>query len=201
MVEFRPPRAQALMWVDIETPGLPEGNDFSVIPPLEICVILTDFDLQPFAGYEAVFKPTPEHVAALRKNPDAAQMHRESGLLAALKGDDTVSVQQAEGDIIGMVKRAAAFDKGEYMIAGSGVASFDYPLLKHWMPNLCHYLAYFPFDIGVMRRTARVLSHNRTFVNPNAASYGDAKLHRARADVEAHIAEARQWMDWFRGLP
>ncbi len=210
MVSFRPPTAHALMWVDIETPGVPSDRDpmnFLAIPPIEVCVILTDFDLDPFAGYEALITPTPEHISALRdpENATALEMHTESGLLNAWREakrvNETVTIEQAELDIIQMMKSKTTFNKGEFMIAGSGVAAFDYPLIKTFMPTLASWLAYFPLDIGIQRRSARILSGGRQFVEPNIASYGEKKAHRARADVEAHIEEARAWQEFYRGLP
>lgn len=199
-VEFRSPKPHALMWTGVETTGVPtreRPNDFSTVYPLEVCVIFTDFDLEPFGGYAAVITPTAESVAALRENPDVLEMHRTSGLIAALKGE-SVTIEQAERDIIDVIKKRTTYEHGEFMIAGSGVAAFDYPLIKHWMPSVARYMAYYPFDIGVMRRTARILSGGRQLVDMNAASYGDAKLHRAQADTEAHISEAKQWQEFFR---
>lgn len=209
MVSFRPPTAHALAWIDIETPGVPPDEapmDFKSIPPIEVCVILTDFDLDPFAGYEALITPTPDHIAALRdpRNSSALEMHTESGLLEALKAarsaEETVSIEQAESDIIQMMKSKTTFGKGEFMIAGSGVAAFDYPLVKTFMPALASWFAYYPFDIGVLRRTSRILSGGRQLVEPHLSSYGDKKVHRARKDVEAHIEEARSWQAFFGAL-
>lgn len=207
MVSFRPPKAQCLVWVDIETPGLPsdaEPMNWASIPPLEICVIVTDFDLEPFAGFESLITPTPATVAALRAkgNGPALEMHTNSGLLADLKAavaaGETLTVEEFEMKIIDLFQKRTTFDKGEFMLAGSGVGTFDYSIIKTFMPRLASWLAYYPFDIGVLRRTARILSGGRQLVEPNTSSYGDLKLHRARADVEAHIAEARQWREFFR---
>jgi oligoribonuclease (3'-5' exoribonuclease) len=196
-VQFQAPKPHALFWIDIEATALSKKNDFSDVHPLELAVIVTDFDLEPMAGYEAVITPTAETVASLRRNPQALEMHRANGLVAALKGT-TETVEEVEQNLIQMLKTKTALQPGEFMIAGSGVARYDYGLLDKWMPALTSWFAYYPFDIGVMRRTAKILSGGRQIVEPNTASYGDEKLHRARADVEAHLAEARQWQDWFR---
>ena len=198
-VSFRPPKPQALLWVDFEGTGVTDTNDFSGIHILEACVILTDFDLVPFGGYTAVITPTAEAIAALKENPGALDMHRTSGLLAALKGE-TETLAELEQGVIKMIKRQSTFGEGEFMIAGSGVAMYDFPLIKQWMPALNKYLAYFPFDIGVERRVSTILNGGRSVVPPNTASYGDKKLHRSEADVRAHLKEAEQYKDFFRSL-
>ena len=72
---------QALFWVDFETTNLPDGNDFSNVHVLEVAVIITDFDLQPYVGYEEVLKLTREGVDAIKANPVVLEMHKVNGLL------------------------------------------------------------------------------------------------------------------------
>lgn len=199
-VAFRPPQPHALLWIDIEATSLPEKNNFDKVLPLEVAVIITDFDLDPYGGYEALITPTPAHIEALKDPNSAVEMHRKNGLLAAIKAGPTESMSDVEAAIIGVIKNKTTFGKGEFMIAGSGVARYDYGLLDRWMPNLTEYFAYYPFDIGVARRTNKILSGGRQLVPPHTASYGDDKLHRALADVQAHIEEARSWRKFFDGV-
>lgn len=119
-------------------------------------------------------------------------MHRKSGLIADLKGDDVVTLAQAEADIINLFKTKSTFDKREFMIAGSGVATFDFPLIKTHMPELASWFAYFPADIGIFRRLSKAYGHGRDFYNPVIASFGESKEHRAWGDVLAHVEEAKR---------
>lgn len=191
---------QALFWVDLETTGLPVGNDFSssILSIMEVAVIVTDFDLTPYAGYTETIKLTKTAIEQLRANEYVRDMHKGSGLTRACV-ESTFSVADAESEIISMLRTATTFDKGEFMIAGSGVAQFDFPLIKEQMPELASWFAYYPFDIGIERRVSKILA-GRDLVNPTAGSYGASKAHRAEADVRAHIEEAGKYREWLRSL-
>ena len=190
----------ALLWCDIETPGLPVGNDFSTSPILEIAGVVTDFDLTKFNGAHDAIKITKEHVDILKQNPEVVKMHKESGLLEDCK-KSTKTLADLEEMMIELVKQGS-FEKGEYILAGSGVASFDYPLLKHYMPEFASWLTYYTLDIGILRRSVYYLSHRRNFVSDTKNSYKEGyKKHRALDDVLAHIEEAEKYRDWLRSLP
>lgn len=190
----------ALLWVDIESPCLPNGNDFSGVPIMEIAGVVTDFDLNKFTGFHEHVKLTREHVDILKENPEVADMHKKSGLLVdCSKSDKTVA--DLEAGMIDILKDSS-FEKGEFIIAGSGVARFDYPLLLEKMPELASWLTYYPMDIGVLRRAIYYLGHRREFIETPKASFKDGyKKHRAYADVLAHIEEAERYKDWLRALP
>lgn len=192
------PYPEALLWIDAETTDLPEGNDYSKVYMLEIAAIVTDFDLNKITGYHTPIKLTPEAADSLRENDYVRNMHKANGLIKDAAQSD-VTVSDAEVEIIKMLKEETALNKGNLMIAGSGVAAFDHPLLKHWMPELASWLAYYPFDIGIERRVSKILA-GRPLVNPTTASYGEDKLHRALNDVEAHIEETRTFRDFYRSL-
>lgn len=192
--------AQSLFWCDFETTGLPTGNDFSDVHVLEVAVIVTDFDMEAFAGYREVIKLTKGGADALRANEVVLKMHKVNGLLKEA-ATATVTLEEAEAGIIEMLTENTTFQQGEFMIAGSGVAAFDHPLIKAKMPKLAKWLAYYPFDIGVMRRTSKILSGGKDVVNPTKASYQDGvKVHRAWDDTQAHIEEATKYRDWFRSV-
>lgn len=187
-----------LCWVDLETTGLPEGNDFSGVEILEVGVIVTDFDLKPYFGYQGVVGINETIKAALVKNPDVVKMHLESGLLKDVK-ESVDSLQSIESEIIGMFKTKTSFDKGEFMIAGSGVAAYDFPLLKEKMPELASYFAYYSMDTGILRRSMRLLSGGKDLVPPTLASFKEGeKEHRALADVKAHLKEAFTFREFFQ---
>ena len=197
---------QALFWTDFETTSLPDGNDFSGVHVLEAAVIITDFDLIPISGYKEVVAMTKAAAETLSHNDYVKNMHSKNGLIAAsvaaARSGEGKTVHDVEGALLDLIRETTTFDKGEFMIAGSGVAAFDHPLIKYWMPKLNQFLAYYPFDIGVQRRTAKILAGNRDLVNPTPKSYQDGvKEHRAWEDVQAHIEEAKRWRDFYRALP
>ncbi len=193
------PYPQRLAWIDLETDGLPDGNDFGVVNVLEFAMIVTDFALNPEAGYEEVIKLTREGAARIKANDYVKNMHAKSGLLQASAREATMTLAEVEQAAIETL-RATGLDKKEFMLAGSGVASFDYPLIKQKMPELASWFEYFTLDIGVLRRTIKVLA-GRDLVRPVRESFEDGvKAHRARGDVEAHMKEAESFMEYFRSL-
>ncbi len=190
--------AQCLLWCDLETTTLPIGNDYSGVHILEVAFIITDFDLKPYAGYHESIKMTKAAADSLRANDYTRKMHTENGLIKDCLAS-TTTLGMAEEEVISLIKEWTSFDKGEIMLAGSGNAAFDRPVIKEHMKELDSWLAYYPFDIGVDRRVGKILAGKDVINVPNE-SYGDAKLHRAWADVSAHLKEAERKREWYRSV-
>ena len=186
---------QALLWVDLETDGLPEGSSYENVNVLEGAFLITDLNLDPLAGLHEPLKLTPNSVANLKKNDYVREMHMKNGLLKDAS-KSSVTLEELEEQVIQMIKDDTTFVEGEFGIAGSGVAAFDHPLIKEKMPKLARYLAYYPYDIGIMRRMTKLFA-GKPIVNPVLASYGDEKTHRAWDDVNAHLEEAREYQRVF----
>lgn len=189
---------QRLAWIDLETDGLPNGNDYSVVNVLEFAMIVTDFALNPEAGYEEVVKLTRAGAERIKANEYVKNMHAANGLIRASR-DSEFTLAEVEQNAIEVLKEMG-LDKGEFMIAGSGVASFDFPLIKTQMPELASWFAYFVLDVGVLRRSVKILA-GKDLVAPVRESFEDGvKAHRARGDVEAHMKEGESFMEYFRSL-
>lgn len=196
-----PKYPQALFWTDFETTGLPEeGNgiiDFRGVHVLEVGVIITDFDLQPYSGYQEVLKLTQPGLEAIKANEYVRDMHLKNNLIKDSRSA-VHSLQDIEDELLALIRETTTFDAGEFMIAGSGVAAFDHLLIKAKMPRLAKMFAYYPMDIGVIRRGSRILA-GQAVVNPTVASFGESKTHRAYDDVQAHLEEAGVFREFFRG--
>lgn len=188
-------KARRWMWVDIEAPGLPEGSDFSKIPPMEIAVIVTDFNLNRLGGYVEAVKMNNDIANALRSNQFAREMHTKNGLIKDCIKNAPLTLGQIEDGIIDLLQEQG--EPGEFQIAGSGVAMYDFPLIKYWMPTLHTWLDYAPFDIGIMRRGISRLV-GKEIVTHTPASYGAEKLHRAMQDVEGHLEETQKYQEVLR---
>lgn len=197
--------AHQLVWVDLETTGLPtehdECIDFKDVHILEFAMIVTDraLNIESVGGYTEVIKMTRPAAEALKANDYVRNMHTKNGLIQdSIKA--TLSLAEVDAEIDRLLQSETAFEKREFAIAGSGVASFDLPLIKAKMPLLGSWLTYYSYDFGVYRRIARDLA-GKDVINPvHSASYGDEKQHRAMADVEAHLREAQAYRDWVRSL-
>ena len=190
----------ALAWIDIETTGLPKGNDFSEGESLEIAVIVTDFDLKPYFGYQGIVKMNDDIKRALGNNPDVVKMHLDNGLLKDSK-ESSDTLREIEAEIIGMFKSRTTQEKGEFMIAGSGVAAYDFPLIKEKMPELASYFSYFSLDVGMVRRAFNIFSGGADLVPIISESFVEGnKKHRALEDIKAHLKEANQYRKFLRNL-
>lgn len=194
--------AHALLWIDIETPSLPpeakdEVIDYSGLPVMEFAALITDFDLKPIAGYHEAIKLTQQGADLLRGNDFVREMHRETGLTQECI-HSTFTLADVENAVIEMLKTETALTEGEFMIAGSGVATFDFPLIKAKMPRLARWLAYYPFDIGVIRRASHILTGGADLVDHPQSYRAGVKRHRAWDDVVAHLEEAQRWGTVYR---
>jgi oligoribonuclease (3'-5' exoribonuclease) len=196
---FNGPYPSVLLWLDMETTALPPKgtNDFSDVYVMEISVIATDFDLKPYFGYEGVVGMTDEMKASLGRNPEVVQIHLKNGLLKASK-ESTDTLRVIESEIVGMLQNKTSQNKGEFIIAGSGVAAFDHPLIKEKMPELASWLTYYPADIGVVRRLSKILSGGRDVITPVQESFAEGvKAHRSTPDVQADIKLAKEFQKLF----
>lgn len=190
----------ALAWIDLETTGLPVGNDYSGVEILEIGLIVTDFDLKPYFGYQGIVKMDDDIKRALAANPEVVQMHLANGLLKESK-ESKDTLREIESEIIGMFKTRTTQEKGEFMLAGSGVTAYDFNVLKEKMPELASYFSYFSLDIGIVRRAFNVLSGGADLVPTISESFVEGnKKHRALEDIKAHLKEANEYKKFLRAI-
>ena len=192
----------AVAWLDFETTDVPRAHDevidFRNLHILEVGLIITDLDLKPLVGYDEVVKLTPEAATALKGNEITRKMHTENGLIKA-SAASSKTMAEIERELIDAVKGSIAFQPGEFAIAGSGTERFDLPLIQAKMPELAKWFAYFTYDFGIMRRVTTMANRGNFVVNPVNESFMDGvKRHRAYADVEAHLEEARRYVQWVR---
>lgn len=193
-------KTQALVVLDLETDGLPDGNDFSVVNILEIGFVVTTLALEPVAGYEEVIKMTRPAAERVAKNSYVKEMHTKNGLLNDSIKKATHTLADAEREAIETLHETG-LDKGSFLMTGSGVTAFDFPLIKEKMPELAEWFQYFTVDIGGVRRMLSILSGNREFFPKHLDSYGDMKEHRALADAQAHLREMQGARKWLLELP
>ena len=188
-----------LLWCDFETTELPNGLDFSNVHILEVAAIVTDQDLELYGGFHEAIKLTKAGADSLRGNEVVKKMHTKNGLIKDAIAS-TVTVADAEQEILQLLSDKTAYDKGQFTLAGSGVTAFDHPLIKAKMPELASWLTYYSLDVGNFRRALSILGPNgHTFVQAPKTSYDqNVKTHRALEDVKAHIEEAKLYQKWLK---
>lgn len=187
-----------LLWVDVETSGLPDGNDYSGVKPLEIAFFLTDENYHQVSPVQSVVLGASNDEIALFSD-FIKDLHGKNGLLNEVRKSKK-TWYDAEQEVLDHLKEYAErefLSNEQFILAGSGVSHFDLPLIRTHFPNLADRLAYFTEDIGSVRRfLKRTLGESRVPVVPDSS--GDEKLHRAESDILAHLAEGRELRDYVR---
>lgn len=183
------------LWTDLETTGLDPSFDCII----EGAWILTDQNFDELGMVTYVIEPS--HTLAMDQLPPIVrEMHTANGLLQDLK-EIAQPLEWVEGEILDML---SSFDAFACRLSGSGVGHLDKPFLARHMPVLMQALPYPVLDVGVIRRFMRdTIGANIDEVLPEHVRSG-SKTHRAPADVQMHLEEARIWKDvvgaaWWAG--
>lgn len=164
-----------LLWMDLETTGLnPER-----CAVLEVAAYLTNHHLSIVDASHMVIECHPEVLE--RMAPFIREMHTSNGLLAEV-AYSTTTLEVEENYLLDILDRHG-IDKAT--LAGSGVAAFDIAVIRAQMPRLASRLNYWTVDVGVLRRTWRM------WTGSDLTDVNAAKTHRARDDIDCHLAEAR----------
>lgn len=173
----------AILWFDLETTGLdPSRHEI-----LEVGAMLTNRDLEPLwkdtLGY--IVSPHRRPVELLHwdnAGPGGIQvtaMHTENGLLDAVNAGGA-PLWWVEDDLMSRIEYTC--EGQTLMLAGSGVARFDFNWVERHMPRLFERLHYAPLDVGVLRRFIRILF--------DVTIPGGESSHRAVDDVNSALAQA-----------
>lgn len=181
-------------WIDVETTGLDHFRD----PIIEFAMVITDTDLKPINGGSFVCAVDPGKSllnARLEMSEFVRNMHTENGLLAKIaSGHGSMTAKRTEEVALSLL--ASFTEQGNVMIAGSGVGQFDHPVLKIQMPELAQWFAYYPMDMGPIRRFIKY-----TLKRPDLLlKEPDPAPHRAMPDVKQSIAEAFHYRKMFGDL-
>ena len=172
-----------LLWLDFETTGLDETD-----VPIEVAAVLTTADtLDEIDGYETLIWAPVDAVTQCA----AKDMHEASGLLREWLADASWKAIPlwVDVDLFMMINRQCG--ESPVTLAGSGVGTFDLPIIKRLMPCLAKRLTYHVHDVGVMRRAYRRAVGADLTPRTEPA-------HRAMADVQQSLTEGRAFADLFR---
>ncbi|MGD0284071.1 MAG: oligoribonuclease [Candidatus Saccharimonadales bacterium] len=166
-----------LLWVDLEMTGLDPVKD--VI--LEISAIITDFNFEKLADYEAVIHQSEKALARMTDWP--AQQHKISGLTEKVRqhGRPEAEVQHEVADLI-----RSNFGSEPAVLAGNSI-HFDRMFIRQWWPEVESLLHYRMLDVS----SFKVLMQGKYNL-----SFAKKEVHRAKADIEASIDELKYYLDW-----
>lgn len=184
-----------LLWFDFETDGLWSTRDQPpkllqmggfVMPFGDFDSSLSLFDFEWDFGID-------QHVVD-SMDPYVRKMHTDSGLIDRCL-TSVVTPEMASKRLMKffLIEGIAA---GNIGMAGTGIAPFDVPLLRHYMFDVYTYMHYAPYDLGTGRRMLELLGTKFPEDMPDSSGG-----HTARADMEAALRQAH-WLseDWLANM-
>jgi len=180
------PRAENLVWIDLEMTGL----DPSVDVILQAALVITTADLEPLAEL-AVDVAQPDEALA-RMSPFVREMHTRTGLVERVRCS-TVELAQAERRLLDLV---SAWCPSPATLCGNSIWN-DRRFIARYMPALDRYLHYRVVDVSSIKvLAARWYGESAAFVKSEVGA------HDASVDVKSSIAELRHYRETlFRAPP
>lgn len=186
MAQEKEDKLKRILWLDLETTGL----DHDTLRVLEVGWTVTDLEL--------IQDPTFDHIATMVVRPHnyhpglmddfVRDMHTRNGLLEVVAASNNTA-DDADNLIVRTMREIEKHYNVpiEWALGGTGVATFDKRIIGKWFPGVHSRLAYWTYDIGVVRRFMRDVfgvADNPEFKSDN---------HRVAGDVALALAEAQWW--------
>jgi len=173
-----------IAWLDAETTGVARPW---APPPLllEVALVVTDGALQELGRYEAVIRHEQAVLDGLSMPPVVLDMHTKNGLLDALRGPDTVPMDEAEKAMIDLLDR---FDVGQPIVwGGFSPSAVDRPVVGQCMPTYYGKIHYRSLDMS----TIKLALKNWGGVDLEGAQLDRPVGHRAMSDVLESVETAK----------
>ncbi len=174
-----------LLWVDLEMTGLDAVDD--VI--LEVGAIITDFEFNTLATYEAIVRQPADVVAdRLQKNTWWQDYPQNRDEFIRKTSDETLSKpsEQVEAELIALVEQQFGAERA--VLAGNSIYN-DRKFISQWWPNLDQTLHYRMLDVSAWK----VYMQGRY-----GLEFEKKDEHRAYGDIQASIAELQHYLEWFK---
>jgi oligoribonuclease len=178
------PRAERLVWIDMEMSGLDPDRERI----LELATIITDKDLVVVAELAEIVVHQPDAVLDAMDDWNRTH-HGASGLTERVRAA-TVSEAEAEAAVVAFIDAhlpAASSSSDRPVLAGNSIHQ-DRRFISRYLPRLDRRLHYRMIDVSTVKELAR-----RWY--PDLYEHRPAKreTHRALDDIRESIDELRFW--------
>lgn len=169
-----------LVWIDLEMTGLDPSKDRI----LEVACVITDGNLETvITGPDLVIHESEEVLASMN---DWCQVHhKESGLVERVRSS-TVSLQEAEQQLLSFVKEHTSGEPGSAQVAGNSVY-VDLTFIKHHMPELGSLFSHVVIDVSSITSLCK-----RWYPRDAYNLTRKKQHHRALEDIMESIMELRE---------
>lgn len=159
------------------------GLDLSIDELVEVSVVITDAELNPYdAGLDVLIKPSDGAVAHM--SDFVREMHTKSGLIDDWA--DGLSLKDAEEQVLTYIKERIP-ESGKAQLGGNSVGT-DKAFLDLYMPSVTEHLHYRIIDVSSIKELAKRWYPRVYFSAP--AKTGN---HRALGDIYDSIDELRYY--------
>ena len=167
-----------IAWLDLETTGNKDGDQI-----IEVGMVLTDATpaLNVIRTFREVIRPAAWVYVKAAMDPIVIEMHTQNGLIAEIdvrNPADRFMTQERILDFLGPSTK-------HIPLGGSGVCHFDRKYIRRDWPKVDKRFTYWSYDVGVMRRMARLAGLTGPSVD---------KPHRALDDALSAVNEARYYI-------
>jgi oligoribonuclease len=171
-----------LLWVDLEMTGLDPQQD--VI--LEVAAVVTDFEFNTLASYEARIRQPREVVLdRFQKNVWYADYPENRDEFVARLDEGKLS-GEVEKELMALVEDQ--FGREPAILAGNSIYN-DRKFISEWWPALDLKLHYRMLDVSAWK----VFMQGRYDVD-----FEKKSSHRAEDDIHESIAELKHYLEWFK---
>ncbi len=172
------PKANKLLWVDMEMTGLDEKRDHI----LEVAAVVTDYNLEPLDEYAAiVFQP--QEILDLMDDW-CVKTHGKSGLTEAVKSG--TPLEKVEEELIALTQKH--FPNTRAVLCGNSVGQ-DRRFIDAYLKRFSSLLHYRIIDVS---------SFKEIFENKYGIRMTKKEGHRARDDIFESIHELKHYLSFVK---
>jgi oligoribonuclease len=168
-----------ILWVDLEMTGLDVEHD--VI--LEVAALVTDFNFETLATYEACISHPDEILDNM--NEWSKVQHGKSGLTERCRNQGKPESLVVE-ELAALIKEQ--FGSEPAILAGNSIHN-DRAFVKKWWPAVDELLHYRMLDVS----SWKIIMQGKF-----GAEFAKTDEHRALGDIQASIAELQYYLEYLQ---
>lgn len=173
---FKPKR---ILWLDMEMTGLDPVRDL----PLEVAMIVTDWDMKEIAAWEGVIRYDSRELGA-RLDANREFWDENAPARKGLEEQNERGVTRQEFEQQILVFLDEYFDEGKVLLAGNSIHQ-DRRFIAQWLPE---------FDTRLHYRMLDVTAWKVVMEAKYGKKFAKLETHRALEDIRGSIMELQYYL-------